>query len=212
MDALNGMEILWPSAGRAWELLNGSKVNLSKVSQTHSNSGGDRQKRSAEETLDNEDTAERRESLDQFIAETNPPPSFPNIASHSGNFQPGNMPYLSPYKAWTSTVGNSNNMNSLTTSVLPQQYSTGFVDTRSISARTMRGQSDDRYSQYWNDYSALGQLDPTYGVPMLPDSSGPRHSDVVAENQLPTMYLSQPYSLFSECPCGSSLACTKGAG
>lgn len=63
----------------------------------------------------------------------------------------------------------------------------------------MRGNNNqdltgNRYSQYWNDYSALGQLDPTYGVPELPDPSM-----TVQTHQGSPVYMSAPYSLFSAC-------------
>jgi hypothetical protein len=205
MDALKQMELLWPSARRAWELLDGSKVmNLTRSAQpspTFPRVAVDRQKRSAEETLDNEDVAERRRSLlslEPTLGRPNVQPVFNNVMPHLGNLQQGgNMPYFASYKNWSSTVENPATINSLTTSVLPQQYSTGFVDTRGSSTLAMRGQSENRYSQYWNDYSALGQLDPTYGVPMLSDSVPSQQPDVVTHNQVPSMYLSQPYSFFS---------------
>lgn len=64
---------------------------------------------------------------------------------------------------------------SLSTSVLPQQFSTGFVDERSH-----RGQdrAPQRFPQYWNDYSALGQMDAAYPVSpadMVPPNPGPPH-------------------------------------
>jgi hypothetical protein len=57
---------------------------------------------------------------------------------------------------------------SLSTSGLPQQYSTGFVDrlpplSSASASASAHAQQQPRYPQFWNDYSALSPLGMPYG-------------------------------------------------
>lgn len=207
MEALKQIDLPWPSAGRAWELLSGSKVNLPEsimIPPSSSRSSNERNKRSAERSLGNEDNLGHRSrvpSLDRLMMGQNIQQGYyNNLAMQPTPPQTRNTPYYPPYEheRWGNVPINPNRFTStgsLSTSVLPQQYSTGFIDSRGQS--NMRGNNNqdltgNRYSQYWNDYSALGQLDPTYGVPELPDPSM-----TVQTHQGSPVYMSAPYSLFS---------------
>lgn len=61
----------------------------------------------------------------------------------------------------------SNFPATISTSVLPQTYSTGLVDER-MGSGLGRGsdRQSQRYPQYWNDYSALGQMEANYSMPV----------------------------------------------
>lgn len=191
MEALKLIQLPWPSGGRAWELLNGSKVNLPELNQpSFPRASRERHKRAAEQSLSNEDNLDRRSrvsSLDQLMLAPNTQEGYPQ--TQQTNLQP--EPYYPP---WVNVPNNPDRLtaSSLSTSVLPQQYSTGFVDPRGNSGARSSSQdiTGNRYSQYWNDYSSLGQLDPTYGVPELSDPQ---------QNVGSPMYITAPYSLYSAC-------------
>ena len=79
----------------------------------------------------------------------------------------------------------------LSTSVLPPRYSTGLVDER-----VQRSQDrPSRYPQYWSDYSAMGQMDATYGMPVMGDMVA---SQAAAQQPDPPMYVQDQYPLYSE--------------
>ena len=177
MDTLHRMSIAWPSAGRAWELLYGCKANarnsvcsLSAVVRT--------QKRTADHFL--EDNA----SLYQV--------ELPSVAQGERS----ETVHSEPQPEQESTLGNSQNFysfsdrwpgegcpgdfaGSLSTSVLPQQYSTGFFDRAvargsntstpagvGVSSQQELSVSRRGYPRYWSDFSALSQL----GVAPFPNS------------------------------------------
>ena len=180
MEALRKMDVVWPSAGRAWELLNGNKVNLLGHSpKTYSNHPIERQqhhKRPADTQLP--DNASRNGCGSQASG-------FNQVFTDGANDM-GTYPSLvdpinqSPYYDYSRWMGGSDLLgntatNSLSTSLLPQQYSTGFVSGgvgRGSQGHRHRGNDPStRYSQpLWTDHSTMGQLDPTY-VGMLPQQS-----------------------------------------
>ncbi|KAI0824538.1 fungal-specific transcription factor domain-containing protein [Trametes gibbosa] len=112
---------------------------------------------------------------------------------------------------------------SLSTSVLPQQYSTGLVDER-LSARGGGGhghghghghggaeRQSTRYPPYWNDYSALGQMETTYGVPVMGElvqghDGAPQGA--AADGQ--GLYVQDQYAMFGALL--SSLSCGRHPG
>lgn len=118
--------------------------------------------------------------------------------------------YMPPsYDRWptdgTSSSSLTNFGGSISTSVLPQQYSTGLVDGRIGTSMTRSSErQSQRYPQYWNDYSALGQMETTYSVPVIGEmvshhqhgSAG--HSSAAGHQQ--GMYVpSDQYPMFGEC-------------
>lgn len=178
MDILHRMQSIWPSAWRAYQLLQGSKVQSQDPRVSVSPGGTDRRKRSAENPLEQPQFPESLYRHPPTYARL-PPSSHP--PSHA---QPGyialDMPspepqYFSEFDRWgPSAAAGMHNYASgtLSTSVLPQQFSTGFVDERVHRSQERTAQ---RFPQYWNDYSALGQMDATYNVPpngMVPTDAG----------------------------------------
>jgi hypothetical protein len=157
MDALKHIDIVWPSAGRAWELLSASKVHDAPIAGSIS-CNEPRTKRGASESA-HEDGA------------TEPPPAYmPQQSSPGVDASPGSAPFgyfgTPQYERWPPLAF----AGGLSTSALPQQYSTGLVDHRTSSSARQSGTSTPvsgaggRYPQYWNDYSTLGQLGLTYGM------------------------------------------------
>lgn len=176
MEVLRTMNVIWPSAGRAWELLDGNKVNrLGPSPKTHSENLAGRQqhlKRPADTQLP--DNSPRNSSGSQasdfnqvYTSGASDMGSYPSLVDPNNH-----SPYYD-YSRWlgsTDLLGNTPT-NNLSTSLLPQQYSTGFVGNVSRSGQSHRHRGSDpstRYAQpLWTDHSAMGQLDPTY-VGMLP--------------------------------------------
>ncbi|KAL6306894.1 fungal-specific transcription factor domain-containing protein [Sparassis latifolia] len=208
MDVLKRMQILWPSAFRALELLHGAKPSSPEPEISRSRLS-DRPKRAAEQSLDHEDTNDGARLLtsDQLYRQQqsyhNVAPSSPP-ASQQGfiglNLPPGDSSaYMPQYDRWAGETTLPSFAGSLTTSVLPQQYSTGLVGERlppSITRSTER--QGQRYPQYWSDYSALGQMDTTYGVPVIGEMV-PQHANAPQPDQ-PSMYVPDPQYMFSGYP------------
>jgi len=191
METLRNMDAIWPSAGRAWELLNGNKVNLlglsPKVYSDHSAQRQQHHKRSADTQLS--DVAPRNGSSSQasgfnqvFTNGTGDMATYPSLVD------PNNQSPYYDYSRWMGTTGliGNNATNNLSTSLLPQQYSTGFVHggvSRSGQGHRHRGNDPStRYAQpLWTDHSAMGQLDPAY-VGMISQQS-PQEQHPTAASQ-----------------------------
>lgn len=208
MDILDRMHRVWPSAWRANELLHGSKVQAHRPTASTSASPSERPKRVAD-VLD-EDAAESPRQPSG--AAYRPSQVYPEAAGSSAGQQqqqqqqnftidlslpsPESPPYYPPpqYNRWTPADNAIPTMSgSLTTSVLPQQYSTGLVDER---MQRSQDRSNTRYPQYWNDYSSLGQMDTAYSMQVMGDMV-PQHSPPPPQSDQP-MYVQDQYSLFSE--------------
>lgn len=191
MDILERMQRVWPSAWRANELLHGSKV----LSHTElSGSSPERVKRVAEPS--EEDTMHHgRLSNGQIYRQplTIPATSGPNPQAYPLHLDmtPSESPtFYQSYTRWPHEGSMPGISGALSTSVLPQQYSTGLIDER--MQRNPDRQS--RYPQYWNDYSALGQMDTTYAMPVI-EELVPQHSGgAQAEQQ---MYVPDQFSLYN---------------
>lgn len=230
MDVLKALEVVWPSAGRAWELLRGSNVNSASAASASpdlsnsSPSGRPTSKRTAEHFLEDSHFfsgvpvpgsgprasaggpgASQAFPLTAISATAgNPNPSNPNIPpnhnphgpgshssqSHSHSAGSNGSYYPSSYDRWAGDGGLSTFPASLSTSVLPQQYSTGFVDDHRARAASADGgggaPGSQRYPQYWSDYSSLGSLSTSFGVPMLPPESlqhAQQHQQGQGQNQ-----------------------------
>ncbi|KAI0365000.1 hypothetical protein BV20DRAFT_1103242 [Pilatotrama ljubarskyi] len=234
MDILQRMRIIWPSAWRALQLLQGARGQLEKPTEAPPPSRGSvsepRQKRAAEEPIEEEtDLPERSRSTVSQDSVYRPPtgytvPTPPSqhqsqpsqVSSHTaaghsqqqqGYALPMEMPQSGPstympssYDRWpTDPSTMSNFAGSLSTSVLPQQYSTGLVDERmgTSMSRSSERQSA-RYPQYWNDYSALGQMETTYGVPVMGEMVSPHGGAQQGDQQ--SMYVQDQYSMFGNMP------------
>lgn len=213
MDALQSMEVVWPSAGRARELLRGSKVNTEEPLPSRSSQLPDRQKRPADRSFDNDDALEQRGHLPNLRTTYVPVRSTPYSPSDYPAIQDGYLDGLDLNQATSTTSGvpfypsherwPSNSYNtapfpgSLSTSVLPQLYSTGLVDDQASNLR-YRGQQNveeqasgpGRYPQYWNDLTTFPQLGSAYGtVSAQSDQS---------MTQPPSLYVPDQYSLYSK--------------
>ncbi|KAG1760291.1 fungal-specific transcription factor domain-containing protein [Suillus occidentalis] len=234
MDALQDMEVVWPSAARANELLRGSNVmaNPSNSSQAClSFTPRDRQKRTAEHSIDAEDAYERSHlqalpssspqipGSGQGYANTWRSTQFSGTSHDVGHSQesgagrhadfagapistspPSYYPWASDGSSYLSFPG------TLSTSVLPQMYSTGLVDGRRVgnspSSTSHQGQarsavhgsgsgtytSDQpgigRYPQFWNDYTSFPQMGVVYSQ-SHPQQQPPQQQD--------PMYMSGQY-------------------
>lgn len=213
VDALKRIQILWPSAWRALELLQGSKAYQQQEAGVPVVSGrSERPKRVAEHSLDERDRIEvpRIQTGDQLYRAqqshfTTPvtSPAQDNQGYTSGavpfsasTADPSPSSYLPPFDRWNDP-SISHFPGNLSTSVLPQQYSTGLVDDR-LPPGIGRGSDRTRYPQYWNDYSTIGQMETAYsvGVPGMGDMS--QHVASVQGDQQHTMYVPDQYNLFSK--------------
>ncbi|EGO26654.1 hypothetical protein SERLADRAFT_414597 [Serpula lacrymans var. lacrymans S7.9] len=222
MDALHEMELVWPSAARARELLRGSKVITEGGESLRLQSQPDRHKRAAEHAVDGEDAYERSQlhngSADYPSWRSNtfshpmpndeyhthvpvPPPTSSSSSIHT-------LPYFSSYERWPSD--NSNYLSfpgTLSTSVLPQMYSTGLIDERSPNALNGnsrmasydQGHNHSRYPQFWSDYTAFPQMGMAYGN--MPSQSGqvavgppPSEQQQQQQGETSPMYLSSQYN------------------
>lgn len=147
----------------------------------------DRRKRSAEQPLNDAEfdrNVPSETNVNQDYLELRPPTYNSHYNSHnvyppSGHeVQPSvptpssHVPYMPSYDRWPSENINQFAFSGpLSTSVLPQLYSTGLVDDRGSSAGSrvhshsdqVRASHATRYPQYWNDFSTFPQLGSAYG-------------------------------------------------
>ncbi|KAI0694111.1 fungal-specific transcription factor domain-containing protein [Cytidiella melzeri] len=192
-EMLERMQRVWPSAWRAKELIHGSKVQALKETEA---SSPERSKRAAE--TPSEDTLSHPR-LSAGAVYRQPPPVYTDIgpsSTHSSypldlDMQATESPtFYQSYPRWAADSSMPSMSSNLSTSVLPQTYSTGLVDERMHRHPDRHG----RYPQYWNDYSALGQMDPTYAMPVIGELV-PQHSgDTQASQQ---MYVQDQYTIYS---------------
>ena len=171
MDVLHRMSIAWPSAGRAWELLYGCKANVrNSVSPLSATNVVRTQKRTADHFLDDNASLYQVELPSMAQGErseavhSQPQPEQESNLGSSQNFYPFG-------DRWPGEGCPGDFAGSLSTSVLPQQYSTGFFDravargsdTSSPAEVGVNPQQElpgsrRGYPRYWNDLSALSQL------------------------------------------------------
>ena len=178
MEALRNMDVIWPSAGRAWELLNGNKVNTPGLSpKVYPEHPVTRQqhKRPADTQLSDNSPSSGSQQPSGFNQVFNS--GAGDLGTYPSLVDPNNQSPYYDYGRWLGSADLLGNAapNSLSTSLLPQQYSTGFgpggVGRGGQGHRHRGGDASTRYTQpLWTDPSAMGQLDPTY-VGMLPQQS-----------------------------------------
>jgi hypothetical protein len=209
MDALQDMEVVWPSAARANELLRGSSVMANSLisSQAHIPFvSHERQKRAAEDAVDVNGAYERSQlqvgpssnspALGQGYANTwrsTQLSGTPHDAGHAQTFGaehpadfvgvPLSASQSSSYYPWPSDGSSYPSFpGTLSTSVLPQMYSTGLIDENrighSLSSTSHQTQArlsghgngsgayahtgTGRYPQFWNDYTSFPQMGMAY--------------------------------------------------
>ena len=197
MDVLKAMQIVWPSAGRALELLCGSKVYQEHLTTSQASSLQERRKRTADPSFDNIDMTQRSQYLhsrSNLYPNVQDPPAFlDEFGINTASSSPSSLQYYRPEDRWSSNNYNSAPFSgALSTSVLPQQYSTGFDPSSSSRYRTQQnhdGQpaTTNRYPQYWSDISTFPQLSTAFGT------SGDGNA-----NHPSSMYIPDQYSIYRE--------------
>ncbi|KAI0293914.1 fungal-specific transcription factor domain-containing protein [Russula brevipes] len=205
MDMLQRMSIVWPSAGRAWELLYGSKANPRNCVGSLLTADVVRaQKRTADHFLDDEATLYQVD----LPSATQEERSEAVHGRHHAE-QPSTLGSSQNFYALCSRWPGEGSINdfdgSLSTSVLPQQYSTGFFDggvlrgsdTSSAADVGVNSQQESPvnrrgYPRFWSDYSALSQL----GAPFA--GSVEYESQQHQQPQSQAYPISGQYSLFGE--------------
>lgn len=232
LDALQDMELVWPSAARANELLRGSSVmtNPSSFSQAHLLSAShERQKRAAEDVLDVNDPYERSlqvqasgdsPALGQGYANTwrstqlsgTPLDAAQDFSTgHQVDFAAGPLSasQSSTYYPWPSDGSSYPSFpGTLSTSVLPQMYSTGLIDENriehSLSSTSHQAQArlsghgsgsgayahsgTGRYPQFWNDYTSFPQLGIAYSQPQSQHESPQQQDGIYMSGQYGGIY------------------------
>jgi len=88
MDALKQMEVLWPSAGRAWELLHGANVEVHDSELAKLVGADSRRKRAAKDVLDMEDVQPAPHNLT----------SFPDVSTAES------IPYFQAFSRWNADL------------------------------------------------------------------------------------------------------------
>ena len=215
MQALYAMQIVWPSAGRAFELVGGAKDERSGDASDFfgplaNPSSVIRRKRSAEQLLDDSfctqpstdsrfddmqpirrtNNAQQQYSsgIGEFLGDNNYLGATPTTAS--SNMTPSNY-------AWQGGGMNTNGINThLSTSVLPQLYSTGLGDENMHAPRMYSNVNNQytnpsfrRYPSYY-DFTNLPPLGSIHDI---------RDPTQVSQPQLQTsqMYIPENYSIYS---------------
>ncbi|KAI9459128.1 fungal-specific transcription factor domain-containing protein [Lactarius psammicola] len=208
MDVLLRMSVAWPSAGRAWELLHGSKANIQNAVcslPTTENSPIKAQKRTADHFL-NDDPSIYHVDLQSVTREEGLDAVHDQLHQQHEPTLSGSQNFFPLYDRWPGE-GNLNSFSgSLSTSVLPQQYSTGFVDrgpvrgsnTNSVAGVGISSQQEPPlgrrgYPRFWSDYSALSQLGAPFANPV--DHENQQHQQPHSQ----TYPISSQYSLYGEC-------------
>ncbi|KAJ6622771.1 fungal-specific transcription factor domain-containing protein [Mycena sp. CBHHK59/15] len=189
MDALRAMEIVWPSAARALELLRNSQANLEAADGAALAATPPHKrmhKRSATQPLD--DAFERpKHSADDYLtlrAQNYAPSAYAANGHYAHHHHApldvegpgGRSPYYQQppaYDRWPAEAGGMGALafqGALSTSVMGPAYSTGLVDERH-RAHHHGDATEPHYpqQQYWSDYAAFPQLGTTYGG--LPDQA-----------------------------------------
>ncbi|KAI9432934.1 fungal-specific transcription factor domain-containing protein [Lactarius indigo] len=207
MDALLRMSVAWPSAGRAWELLHGSKANIQNAvcsPPTTENSPIKTQKRTADHFLNGDPSIYH---VDLQSATRGLGAVHDQLHQQHESTLSGPQNFFPLYDRWPGE-GNLNSFpGSLSTSVLPQQYSTGFVDrgpVRSSNANTATGVGNSSqqepplgrrgYPRFWSDYSALSQLGAPFANPL------DHENQQLPQPHSQTYPMSSQYSLYANLP------------
>ncbi|KAF9242277.1 fungal-specific transcription factor domain-containing protein [Melanogaster broomeanus] len=210
MNALQDMEVVWPSAARAHELLRGSNplnssaTNHDRFQQyiTHG-PGQERVKRAAEHAADSEDPYERSQMHAPPLNASPVAPTQPYAQTwrstqydamsqdgaqgpQQGELSPSartSASHSSSYYPWPSDGGSYMSFpGTLSTSVLPQMYSTGLIDERRLphslsSSHNGQQRTGGRYPQFWNDCTSFPQMGMAYQPPPHHQLSSHPHQD-----------------------------------
>jgi len=191
MSALENMETVWPSAGRALELLRGSRVNLGEPITSQPCNIPDRPKRAADQSFETDNAPELSHPHTRRPDYIHPGPntyrssSYPdlqdgfmdvfnlNAATSSSN----SLPYYSSHERWPSDSYTAASFPGPLVA-MPELYNSGLVDDQASGIRYRSHVADDqasnpaRYSQYWGGLSSFPQLSPTYGATSMQADPG----------------------------------------
>lgn len=198
MEVLKAMAVLWPSAGRAHELLRGAEVNSGhQIRPTEPPKPVDRYKRPAEGSLD--DSSNRSTGMQtyavrpsNYTSNLSPPQAYPVNGTAEAQYTQSSSYYASYERPWASEHSNHNVSypGPLSTSALPQVYSTGLSDARpSLSRNVSHGvEPHSRYPQYWNDYSTYSPIN--HGVEYPQTGAEP-------QNPLSNLFMPEQYNVYN---------------
>lgn len=184
MEVLKRVEIVWPSAARAWELLHGAKDDLPDYEIPLTNIDRPR-KRSADDPIDTILLGDPSHLHENRNGASTAPQAYAPTAINGQRYDPivdiadSNRAFalFNSYARWASD-GSLGFPSGLSTSVLPQHYSNGF-DERLASGthRSPGGLADGtgRFSQYWSDIHMghpSSMLNSMYDLPLF---ANPHH-------------------------------------
>ena len=178
MEILKRIQLVWPSAARAWELLHGAKDDLPDYSLPNLSPEHRINKRTAEGVSISTSAAQVSDMRTSSLVAHSPYDTrFPDLGAVAGSAQS-----LSLYNSYERMPHDAamGLPAGLSTSVLPQQYSTGFVDDRPVMHRSAANVDDGhgRYSQYWSDYSMghpSSMLGSMYDLSVMAQAGSPHH-------------------------------------
>ncbi|KAL0071192.1 hypothetical protein AAF712_001757 [Marasmius tenuissimus] len=222
MELLHAIEIVWPSAGRAVELLKGTKINRLDSEERVPGSSHeplDSRKRPYSKTIIDERSQSGARASYTSHSPVKDDDYSPNANSQYGhNSEPprGSIPSQSPqnsayYRAdhrWTPEhhFDQMDYAGSLTTSAMPQSYSTGMVNDRSMHGQhrssphpSMHHQTDSssieiRYpSQYWGNYNNAAYPQPINAQTAYDQVPHQSQNSSVQSHPSSQMFLPQPY-------------------
>ncbi|KAK7019960.1 Zn(2)-C6 fungal-type domain-containing protein [Favolaschia claudopus] len=159
MDALKELEMIWPAAGRALELLRGARVTLADTEDMGSITSGDGNR--------------ARKPLP-------PQRQYPQMYSANGHYgidsrgnQPAYFPPGPPYDLLRPTDGTLPFQGALSTAVMGPAYSTGLVDEHQPPVTGPHARfghhaaaalpQQQQPQQYWNEYAPFPPLASGYG-------------------------------------------------
>ncbi|KAK0469332.1 fungal-specific transcription factor domain-containing protein [Desarmillaria tabescens] len=200
MEVLKAMAVLWPSAGRAHELLRGAEVNFGhQIRSAEPLKPVDRYKRPAEGSLDDRSVGMQtytnmRPSNNYTASNLHPPQAFPANGTTDVQYTQSSSYYSNYDRPWASEHSSQHvpYPGPLSTSALPQVYSTGLADGRPSLNRTVSHgmEHHPRYPQYWNDYSTYSPLDHGVEYPQ----TGAVHEP---QNPLTHLFMPEQYNVYN---------------
>ncbi|KAJ7628726.1 fungal-specific transcription factor domain-containing protein [Roridomyces roridus] len=166
MDALREMEIIWPAAARALELLRGAQATLANPELVSNNTQSIRRKRSATQSLEDRPfvPSSSQSGPENFVA-VRPYVQVYQPNGHYGMEQPRSSYYPqppSPYERWQSEsapgpmgAGALAYQGTVSTAVMGPAYSTGLVEERSHRVAPQEGEPryEHQQQQFWGEYA-----------------------------------------------------------
>ncbi|KAF7978567.1 hypothetical protein HWV62_45496 [Athelia sp. TMB] len=202
MDALRAMRVVWPSAGRALELIRDARTQTEDVPMPLAGNALSRHKRSVDDLAAQDRAADQRGFAAQGYRTISNPVYLDGPQRYSDSSFAGRQPSSVQMSSEPYTYATHGRWQDgyapaapqpgpLSTAVLPQLY-TGLADERisggSGRYRQQGGSMDSsRYPQFWNDLNSFSQLG-TY-APSGADAQG-------GGSEPSPMYISDPYNLY----------------